>query len=99
MAPGGGVANYVRESRLRRCKDQITDPRFARHHLSEIAFQWGFQHVTTFNRNFRHAFGMTPGEARERALASNSEAFSGESQTAQFQHREPHRWFQDMGES
>lgn len=64
MEPVGGISSYIRRLRLHRCMADLRDPRFAHQNVSEIAYRLGFEHLTTFNRSFREAFGMTPSEAR-----------------------------------
>ncbi len=60
----GGVAEYVRELRLRRCLSDLTSPRHAHKHVSQIAFCWGFTNQAHFTRAFRQRFGRAPGEMR-----------------------------------
>ena len=57
-------AAWVREQRLRRCRDDLTDPRL--HHLaiSEIAGRWGYRSPAHFTRAFAARFGVTPRELR-----------------------------------
>jgi AraC-like DNA-binding protein len=35
--------------------------------VTDVALAWGFNSPTTFHRNFRQAFGATPGELRAQA--------------------------------
>ena len=62
--PLGGVAEYVRELRLRKCLAEITSPRHAHRHVSDIAHGWGFTSPAHFTRAFKQRFGRTPSEAR-----------------------------------
>lgn len=68
FAPVGGVASYVREARLGQAYQQITSPRLADKRIGQIAQQLGFKNVGVFNRLFAAKFGLSPGEARARAL-------------------------------
>jgi AraC-like DNA-binding protein len=60
----GGVAAFVRELRLRRCRSEIVSPHVAHRQISEIAYDWGFINPAHFTRAFRQRFGLTPREAR-----------------------------------
>jgi len=97
MEPVGGVSEYVRNLRLRRCLEEIRDPRFFRDHIAEIAFRWGFKHVSTFNRSFRSQFGMSPSDAREEGRSSASLLMPAETLARDDSRREHHQWFQAMG--
>ncbi|MEV6993119.1 helix-turn-helix domain-containing protein [Streptomyces sp. NPDC093228] len=57
------VAGWIRARRLERCR---RDDRPAR----AIAARWGFADPAHFNRAFRAAYGMPPGDYRHRALSS-----------------------------
>jgi AraC-like DNA-binding protein len=63
----GGVAAHVRRLRLKGVRADLADPAKAGEPISRLAERWGFYSVTSFNRSFRAAFGMTPGEARRMA--------------------------------
>lgn len=101
MEPVGGISAYQRHLRLQRCLGDLQNSGHAHLTLSEIAYRWGFKHPSTFNRNFRAAFGTTPGEVRARAI------FEGESplcagiqnpvKTKAHSAREHHQWFHTMG--
>jgi len=61
---GLSAAAWVREQRLRRCRDDLADPRL--HHLaiSGIAERWGYRSQAHFTRAFSARFGVTPREFR-----------------------------------
>jgi len=61
---GLSFAAWVREQRLRRCRDDLADPRL--HHLaiSRIAERWGYRSQAHFTRAFSARFGVTPREFR-----------------------------------
>ncbi len=67
--PIGGVAEYVRELRLRKCLGEIVSARHAHRHVSDIAWSWGFASPSHFTRAFKQRFGRTPSEARASAGA------------------------------
>ncbi len=63
-AESQSVAAYVRGRRLDRCRHELVDPRFANRPVSALAFRWGFNDLSGFNRAFKVAFGVTPRELR-----------------------------------
>lgn len=71
----GGIAEYIRELRLRRCLREIVRPHPQRRQIAEIGFHWGFGNPSAFARSFKRRFGWTPSEARELgyARAGNAE--------------------------
>lgn len=52
------------EKRLDHCADTLANQQF-RLSISEIAFAWGFNDLSHFNRSFRKRFGASPREFRE----------------------------------
>ena len=52
--------DWVRERRLERCWEELMDPAKARRTVADIAFRWGFNDLTTFNRSFRAKYGAAP---------------------------------------
>ena len=62
--PYDGVSSYVRQRRLARCFQEIAAPESAARRISDIAYQWGFTNETSFSHAFRHAFGISPRDAR-----------------------------------
>ena len=63
-AEGYSVSEYVKRSRLERCRRDLLDPRLAGQSISTIAFRWGFGDVSGFNRSFKAMFEMTPRDLR-----------------------------------
>jgi len=57
---GLSFAAWLRERRLRRCRDDLADPGL--HHLaiSAIAARWGYRSQVHFTRAFSARFGVTP---------------------------------------
>ncbi len=66
------VGRYIRTQRLERCRADLTDGRQVGRGVVEIAARWGFTDATAFNRAFRLAYGMPPGEYRRRASAEHT---------------------------
>jgi AraC-like DNA-binding protein len=68
----GGFATYVRERRLRRCRQMLADPARRRMSIAEIAAAHGFADAANFTRAFRRSIGLSPRAVR--MLALNGEA-------------------------
>ncbi len=62
------VAAYVREQRLARCRTELTDPLSSGLSVAEIGARWGFSDPASFNRAFKDATGLPPGEYRRAHL-------------------------------
>jgi len=52
---------YLREQRLLAAQMMLSDPRYARLGMSDIASAVGFGNLRTFERAFRRKYGMAPG--------------------------------------
>lgn len=63
------LAEYVRSQKLKRALELLynTEKR-----ISDIAYDCGFEHESSFIRSFKREFGMTPGEARRRKCYGRS---------------------------
>ncbi|MFF6789104.1 helix-turn-helix domain-containing protein [Streptomyces filamentosus] len=61
------VAAHIRRLRLERVRADLADPRLARHTVAALAARRGYRHPADFNRAFRRAYGMPPGEYRRLA--------------------------------
>ena len=66
-AQGTTVAGWIRRRRLDRCRVDLLDPDHLGRPVSAIGARWGFPDASRFNRVFRAAHGMPPGEYRRRA--------------------------------
>jgi len=55
---------WVREHRLRRCRDDLADQRLSQVTIAEIAARWGFRSAAHFSRAFRARYGITPADHR-----------------------------------
>jgi len=63
-------AAWVVRRRLEECRKLLDDPAHDHLSITEIAFQSGFNDLSTFNRRFRAHYGISPRDARRvRALA------------------------------
>ncbi|WP_327581887.1 helix-turn-helix domain-containing protein [Nonomuraea sp. NBC_00507] len=58
------VAEWIRTRRLQHCRRDLADPTLADRPVAAIAARWGFASATHFNRLFKHAYGMPPGQYR-----------------------------------
>lgn len=79
-AEGVTFGGWVREQRLRRCRDDLADPRLGQLSVAEIAARHGFRSAAHFARAFRARYGVTPAEHRR---AARAEAASGAAVTSQ----------------
>ncbi len=66
---GQTISEYVRGQRLERCRADLEDPRLAGVSVADVAARWGFVDAAFFNRTFKAAYGMPPGEYRRAARA------------------------------
>ncbi|OAF11569.1 AraC family transcriptional regulator [Bradyrhizobium neotropicale] len=62
---GTTFTDFVREARLARAWQMLTDPRHLHRPIHVIAFESGFGDLSYFNRAFRQRYSMTPSDARE----------------------------------
>ena len=62
------LAEYVRREKLKKsmCLLRETDEK-----ISDIAYDVGFEHESSFIRSFKREFGITPGEVRKRGSRRN----------------------------
>ncbi len=77
FAPIGGVAEYIREQRLRRCLADLLSVKEAHRQIADIAYSWGFSDATYFAKLFKARFGRTPSEAREAAAPATRSGGNG----------------------
>jgi AraC-like DNA-binding protein len=64
------VADWIRRRRLERCRRDLLDPAQRATPVGAIGLRWGFRDAAHFNRLFRAAYGLPPGECRERQRRS-----------------------------
>lgn len=69
--PLGGVVAYIRDARLNRCWQELSERSDRPKRIGDVAMRWGFTSQSHFNRLFRQAFGVAPGEAVERAQSQH----------------------------
>ena len=54
------VADWIRAERLRRCRNDLCDPRLQSKSITEIAFFWGFNDSAHFSRAFKKQYRICP---------------------------------------
>jgi AraC family transcriptional activator of tynA and feaB len=62
---GRSFGRWLLESRLEACSAALRDANLRALNISEIAWRWGFNDLSYFNKAFRAQFDMTPGEWRQ----------------------------------
>ncbi|GAA4930635.1 helix-turn-helix domain-containing protein [Nonomuraea thailandensis] len=62
------VGRYIVRGRLKRCRADLADPLLSGRTIAQIAARWGFADASSFNRAFKAAYGMTPGDYRASQL-------------------------------
>ena len=67
QASGETFWNWIRDRRLDRCYAELTTPIQSKRTITEVAFRWGFNELSTFDRNFRKRYGASPRNVRARA--------------------------------
>jgi AraC-like DNA-binding protein len=60
------LSQFVLGQRLTRVHRMLVDPRYADRTITDIVLAVGFGDISTFNREFRRRFGMTPSDVRWR---------------------------------
>lgn len=61
------LSQFVLNQRLTQVRRMLSDPRYAERSIAHLAFAVGFGDLSTFNREFRRRFGMTPSDLRRAA--------------------------------
>ena len=67
QASGETFWSWIRDRRLERCHAELTAPTSAKRTITEVAFRWGFNELSTFDRNFRKRYGASPRQVRSLA--------------------------------
>ena len=67
---GTSVCQWIRTSRLDRCRRDLLDPALGHLTILAIASRWGLPCPQHFSRLFRATYGCAPNELRRRSLAS-----------------------------
>jgi len=64
---GQTFGRWLLEQRLQGCRAALRDPRQRTRQISQIAYAWGFNDLSYFNRAFRRRFEVTPRDWRDGA--------------------------------
>ncbi|MFB7499272.1 helix-turn-helix domain-containing protein [Streptomyces sp. NPDC056161] len=64
-----GVAGWIRQRRLERCRRDLADSAQLSRSIQAIASRWGFPDPAHFSRTFRAAYGMSPRDFRHSAVS------------------------------
>jgi AraC family transcriptional activator of tynA and feaB len=63
---GLSFGQWVKRRRLEEIKSLLANPSAADRSITEIAFAWGFDDLSTFYRAFQSIYGVRPGDVRPR---------------------------------
>jgi AraC-like DNA-binding protein len=80
-AEGLSVCEWIRTTRLERCRRDLLDPALSDSTILEIASRWGLPSAPHFSRLFHAAYGCSPREYRRSAPAAISTYESGAADT------------------
>lgn len=61
---GPSAIKWAKTARLERCASALVNPSYAGHTVAEIAYEFGFNDISHFCRDFKTAYHLTPGEYR-----------------------------------
>ncbi len=67
---GQTFGRWLLDNRLEGCSVALRDPYQQPLNISEVAYRWGFNDLSYFNKSFRARFNMTPGEWRQASTLS-----------------------------
>jgi AraC-like DNA-binding protein len=59
-----GIAEWIRQRRLDRCRHDLLDPSLRERPVAAIASRWGLPDAAHFSRIFKNAYGCPPAEYR-----------------------------------
>ena len=68
---GFTTMRYVARRRLERCRDALTREVWQPGIITQIAFAHGFMNLSSFNRQFKHTYGMTPRRVMDGAVPAS----------------------------
>lgn len=66
---GSTFGRWVLENRLDACRTALRDTSQRALNISEIAYRWGFNDLSHFNKTFRQRFDCAPGEWRSEGIS------------------------------
>jgi AraC-like DNA-binding protein len=62
---GQTISEYIRQRRLKRCREDLIDPTSQHLHIGQLSMRWGFTDAAHFSRVFRNRYGQSPREFRK----------------------------------
>jgi AraC-like DNA-binding protein len=65
---GASVGDHVMRARLKGVRIDLTSASMRQMPISSLAYRWGFNDLSTFNRHFKQRYGMTPSQLRQSIL-------------------------------
>ena len=68
-AQGTSVSRWIREQRLERCREDLSNPHLRDETISTIGIRWGLENSAHFSRLFRDQYGRSPSELRHEAFS------------------------------
>jgi transcriptional regulator GlxA family with amidase domain len=68
------LMRWIWAERLNQCHRELTSNTSEQRPLSDIAYAWGFNDQAHFSRAYRQRFGLSPREARRKAVAEDASA-------------------------
>lgn len=72
----GGVIGYIKRRRLQLIYQKLTSDRGVNYNISELAFMYGFESISSFSRSFKKEFEATPKEIIIRSRVAGHEVGS-----------------------
>jgi AraC-like DNA-binding protein len=75
---GETISHFLWNSRLGRCRADLSNPALWGHSITVIAFSWGFNNAAHFSRCFKARFGTSPSEYRLTSHARMTSAATAE---------------------
>jgi AraC family transcriptional regulator, positive regulator of tynA and feaB len=58
------VSHWILNRRLQRCHAELSTPQYAKQSIGQLAFRYGFNDLSYFNRSFKRRYGVTPSQSR-----------------------------------
>lgn len=83
-ATGQTFSAYVACERLKQIRKELGSESEQRQSISSLAYRWGFDSISTFNRAFRRHFGCSPSSYREKTLSMSALITASLSEVVQF---------------
>ncbi|MFF0815549.1 helix-turn-helix domain-containing protein [Rhodococcus sp. NPDC003318] len=70
---GETVTGWIRRRRLAKCRDDLADPRLARHSIGAIGARHGLTDSSHFSKAFKEEFGLSPRDFRRSMRGATDE--------------------------